>query len=456
MQPIAQFLKVTSGLSVQFTDSSLYVPTQWVWNFGDGSPTSNSQNPSHTYATPGMYPIVLTVSNANGSNTKVSQLVVSLIPTLNRTIAQMVNDSIPNGINVNSEAFESYVRKWQLYLQPIIPAEYNITNANVFNEAYWPALVNILIAKLIIYDLVLDASKQTTLGFLEISNTQTNPTNLVQVFDYTAVTPDLTPLNPGTITIDYLSANYTVYGPSPACSSIAQIQLWLDSLNLGIFIITGDLTTTLISNGNVNSLEDIGYTHSLLGAYSSVFTATNGRVINIAPPVILDGAQSAASQGPVRYIETGPSKVEWYDKSIFWKNIFAKDGLFQSLISEICSYGSRLQILLPMCELEVDTPLFIILRGSSCRIPTNMGLWDISYHFYNPQQALPGGSLTDPIEVLITNETSHTVNHGLHRYPFVAFIDNLGAEPLYSINHIDTDNFTINFLTPKSGTIIFF
>jgi PGF-pre-PGF domain-containing protein len=51
----------TAPLTVQFTDSSTNV-TRWAWDFGDGA-TSNEQNPSHTYSTPGNFNVKLTVSN---------------------------------------------------------------------------------------------------------------------------------------------------------------------------------------------------------------------------------------------------------------------------------------------------------------------------------------------------------------------------------------------------------
>ena len=63
----------TSGavpLSVSFTDTSTGGPTAWSWNFGDGG-TSNQQNPTHVYATPGTYTVSLTVTDgAGGSDTR--------------------------------------------------------------------------------------------------------------------------------------------------------------------------------------------------------------------------------------------------------------------------------------------------------------------------------------------------------------------------------------------------
>jgi PKD repeat protein len=47
--------------TVLFTDLSSGNPTSWLWSFGDGT-SGTVQNPSHTYAAPGVYPVTLTIS----------------------------------------------------------------------------------------------------------------------------------------------------------------------------------------------------------------------------------------------------------------------------------------------------------------------------------------------------------------------------------------------------------
>lgn len=59
----------TAPLQVNFTDTSAGEPTAWLWDFGDGT-TSTEQNPTHTYADAGTYTIGLTASNTRGSNTE--------------------------------------------------------------------------------------------------------------------------------------------------------------------------------------------------------------------------------------------------------------------------------------------------------------------------------------------------------------------------------------------------
>jgi len=73
--PVANFVGTpTSGnipLTVKFTDTSTGFPTQWDWNFGDGSlVNATKQNPVHTYTSAGTYTVSLTATNTTyGNNT---------------------------------------------------------------------------------------------------------------------------------------------------------------------------------------------------------------------------------------------------------------------------------------------------------------------------------------------------------------------------------------------------
>ena len=56
-------------LTVHFTDQSTNVPTSWLWDFGDGS-NSTDQNATHTYTAVGTYTVSLTATNLVGSDTE--------------------------------------------------------------------------------------------------------------------------------------------------------------------------------------------------------------------------------------------------------------------------------------------------------------------------------------------------------------------------------------------------
>ena len=83
------------SVTVAFTDASTAVSpatiTGWSWNFGDGSPVSTQQNPSHTYGSPGIFQVSLTVTDSSGRSSTVTRQVVVAVhasltyPTLGQT-----------------------------------------------------------------------------------------------------------------------------------------------------------------------------------------------------------------------------------------------------------------------------------------------------------------------------------------------------------------------------------
>jgi uncharacterized protein (TIGR02145 family) len=99
--PVANFsaspTSVTVGSSVQFTDQSANNPTSWLWNFGDGT-TSTQQNPVKTYNVAGNYSVSLTVNNSFGTNTS----------TKNNYILVSDNGGDPAGTFTDSRDGKSY------------------------------------------------------------------------------------------------------------------------------------------------------------------------------------------------------------------------------------------------------------------------------------------------------------------------------------------------------------
>ena len=79
--PVADFdVDSTSGiapLTVTFTDLSENYPTNWLWDFGDGT-TSSERDPQHTYYQAGIYTVSLTASNSAGSDTKTKENLINV------------------------------------------------------------------------------------------------------------------------------------------------------------------------------------------------------------------------------------------------------------------------------------------------------------------------------------------------------------------------------------------
>ena len=88
-----------------FLDGSSGGPTSWLWNFGDGN-TSTEQLPTHTYATYGVYPVSLTVSDGVTTHTY-----ERVIPVGNTGVVGFntnpINDGATQSINWTS-AFKNF------------------------------------------------------------------------------------------------------------------------------------------------------------------------------------------------------------------------------------------------------------------------------------------------------------------------------------------------------------
>jgi PKD repeat protein len=58
---------LVAGQTVQFTDTSTGSPSEWAWDFGEGT-TSAAQNPRYAFMSEGSYSVRLTVVNGSGSD----------------------------------------------------------------------------------------------------------------------------------------------------------------------------------------------------------------------------------------------------------------------------------------------------------------------------------------------------------------------------------------------------
>ena len=67
----------SAPVQVRFTDTSIGHPDRWVWDFGDGS-TSSEQNPTHMYSWAGIFTIKLTTYNIVGSTSTIQRKVITV------------------------------------------------------------------------------------------------------------------------------------------------------------------------------------------------------------------------------------------------------------------------------------------------------------------------------------------------------------------------------------------
>jgi len=161
--PAANFTFNPIGLSLQFVDRSTGSPTSWSWDFGDGTAVSTLQNPNHIYAVPNVYNVKLTVTNSDGSSSAGYLIVVSTTSALSTTIYDMVKGYLSGiGVVLDGQKFTEAKEFWQLYIAPQLDPP--IVDPNIFNEAAYPGMVNVLIAKLVVYELVWAALGNTIIG----------------------------------------------------------------------------------------------------------------------------------------------------------------------------------------------------------------------------------------------------------------------------------------------------
>ena len=136
-------------LSIYFSDQSDGQITEWMWDFGDGS-ISNAKNITHSYDSPGIYSVVLTVKGPGGSaRTSKSKLIIvtsqdtdndlmpddwesqyGLDPYVNDASSDLDNDGLSNleEYHLNSRPDNSRPEKptlnitdlWVLYADPYV------------------------------------------------------------------------------------------------------------------------------------------------------------------------------------------------------------------------------------------------------------------------------------------------------------------------------------------------
>ena len=122
----------TSGpvpLNVQFTDLSTGNPTSWAWNFGDGSPISNTQNPLHQYTTPGPFSISLNVSNGCSSQTRTLLSYISPYKDYSGAVVNLTKSCGSMGYMKSGTYYEMDVKKKDSIVLNGIT--YNLNNGDI-------------------------------------------------------------------------------------------------------------------------------------------------------------------------------------------------------------------------------------------------------------------------------------------------------------------------------------
>lgn len=363
------FLASLSDLSFQFTDRSGGVITRYLWDFGfkdtqGNKVTSEEQNPNITFPSLGNFTVSLKVENSDGSDIKSLDILVTQVPSPNLSIYEMAAIDLPKGIGLDLLEFNSLVRKWQVYLQNAL----SIPDADLFNEAKWPPISNILIGKLIIHDIIVKAAVSTVTSLTNIGGSGSSFSSVIAALE----------------TISY-QLNYNIpqfFIDNEGASIIINSFLINGEENkpFNISFNTASDLLTFINNkgiGNFFYSDDgklkIENTQKVLTAFNLILNpgaiANNlnfeviQRQIASVNGIIETHAQGGMQKGPVKKLETGPTNAEWYDGSVFWMNLFKGqngNNFMSFLESDICLYANRLKVRFHFCKKPRRTILFTI------------------------------------------------------------------------------------------------
>jgi len=114
----------------------------WIWDFGDGSPTSTTQNPSHIYTTSGNYTVSLTVSDLDGCSktlTKTAYIKVVACPanvSVNNDVGQCeANVTLSDFGGSTSNAIQ--LDGTNDYIAAPLPPVFNTIGTNDFTVEMW-------------------------------------------------------------------------------------------------------------------------------------------------------------------------------------------------------------------------------------------------------------------------------------------------------------------------------
>ncbi|WP_341900397.1 PKD domain-containing protein [Fluviicola taffensis] len=273
---------VCPNVPVTFTSTSTNYPTSYSWNFGDGSPASTTQNPSHPYATSGTYNVTLTVTNQWGSTTSTATTItVTTPPDASLSYAQATycpadTDPVPTATNAgtfsSTAGLTINASTGAIDLSASNPGVYTVTNTytgGCGNTGTTSVTINPPANSSFSYpsNTICVGSSNQTPTIVDAGTFSATPAGLVFVSPTTGVI-DVAGSTPGTYTITY-DATGSVACPTSGSSS-----------NVSVTITSSpDASFTYAQAAYCADATDPAPVFGV-GANGGVFSSTSGLTIN--------------------------------------------------------------------------------------------------------------------------------------------------------------------------------
>lgn len=338
------FLAKTRGLEVKLRDLSSGLPNPetlgYEWDFGDGSPFSYEQNPTHKYEELGEYTITFkvyqddTYTELLGSSSKFVRVSNKVRTVLSDTIYKLIDTYIPTDVfgEVPVSTKQQLIEKWQLYLQPLVDHCVPVCEYN--NELFYEALENQLIMELAAYDYLI-LKVQSIIGY--------SATKVVK--------------------------KQTTEGEQPPKEVISDKIYKLEPGDEPGTYVRGDL----IEEQNEREIDPwcrvVSYT---ITRDTEMMTETEIPVVEcVDPKDYYTGPDTAG--GSVKKIVTGPTEVEYFDQDAqdsdlvsYAYNALKPGGLIDTLKQNLCMLAERVRVFLPICPPQ---PKVVVPRVVNRRKP---------------------------------------------------------------------------------------
>ncbi|MBL4654650.1 MAG: PKD domain-containing protein, partial [Bacteroidia bacterium] len=304
---------------VTFTDNSLFSPTSWLWDFGDGN-ASSDQNPIHTYTVRGTYDVTLIATNANGNDTLIQTKLIEIldaqplafnqnfelgtsslddfVPTTNSESNVLVNDTAANSSSFGLILAGNSATAW---INPAVGDEFT-SNPDHFSSAKVCVDASALSTLMLNFDYKLVYQYQNFYTNFRITVNGIQIDSLFQPFGATTAwknkTLDLTSFAGGLVEIAFeanCKYNYDNNGLDIGNAVYIDNVLIKKVDNAPITSFTADVTNTCegvvsfadnslfsptswlwdFGDGTTDTTQNPTYTYSSAGLYTITLTTTN-------------------------------------------------------------------------------------------------------------------------------------------------------------------------------------